>query len=466
MTGSAPCTTLAPVKPGPPIAATLFTALLALAALLTAWNTTRDPTTGGDLYLQPYLVPRAVAALHLTDVYSPRPTLAMGRWGLKKASHSDATPSERTVAHIVFLPSHPVVPTTGTPFFFAVFSLFGRCDFETFLRTYVALSLLLFAASMLAAAWLLGLEPATALGMIALAPWLCAIRSELHIVNVNLLEMGIVMGATCLLAAERLPGSAFLAGAVFALGVMFKPNIALAGVLLAVGWVADRKYPRLAMAIAGAAAGGATAFALSCLYFGTAACWIPYISSASALMHDPCNVSSGNYSVTRQVMDLMGMNVSAYILVALTLLAAIGIWRSRVRGGQSAAQARQREYLAAWLGIAVGVIASPIAWLHYYVLLIPLALYAFRPLGATDDFARTKLRQMLLLMASLALLIQLQPMHELLSISHSALTSARVHILASFALLGVGIVELYSTPSTCEPSSADPVRHAILDPVG
>ena len=59
------------------------------------------------------------------------------------------------------------------------------------------------------------------------------------------------------------------AGALFGLGVAFKPNLAFPLLTLGLGWVVLARWRKLALQATGAALGGLAALALSSAWFGS-----------------------------------------------------------------------------------------------------------------------------------------------------------------------------------------------------
>lgn len=421
--------------------ATALSALLALLSLVVTWNSCRETSGGGDLFLQPYAVPRAVAALGLTNVYDPWQRLRIGAHALKEASRPDASPRERAVAKVHLRPPHPTVDANASPFFFAVFAPFSRLDFETFFEAYVALSLSVFVAALLGLGWLLRLPLSAALAAIALFPFLSAFQAEMRVLNVNLLEIGLLTLSLCLLAL-RYKAAQFGGGLALGLGVMFKPNIAFAVLLLVFTWICNRRWRKLSAAGPGIALGMLAAFAGSSLYFASIRCWIDFVGSLDELMRNPYSTAIGNYSLTRLVMEQTGVNLSRGLLALLMGSAMIAIWMAR-RPRQPAisdgVRQRDEDYLAVSIGVAVGLAASSLAWLHYYLLLIPLMLF---PLRRDPEPEKAGPSWIVLTLVVLVMAAQMQVVDEALSVFDSPHFSAGVYGVSALLMVVIALAEL------------------------
>jgi len=170
--------------------------------------------------------------------------------------------------------------------------------------------------------------------------------------------------------------------AVLAALALCKPNILLACLALAVH-IAVRHGVRL-FGLAALPALLATAMLLivPCLYFGSWTVWqewyrFVYGSNPRMLVR---SIESGNYSTPLVVSSWLGADIAIVCVVVLAVVVAslLPILRPPAGSRTPLAAARwalrrlfDNPHAAVALGILLTTAASPLSWVHYYVLLLP-----------------------------------------------------------------------------------------------
>src|SRR5262249_37045408 len=120
---------------------------------------------------------------------------------------------------------------------------------------------------------------------------------------------------------------------------------------------------------AGLAAAVALGVVVSATYFGRLGIWIDFARSLPrTLSPGTYTIDTGNFSAAALI---AGSSASALGAVLLIVLTAGGIWLAlRASRGQSIDLLKEAFFFAGW-GAGTVLLSSPLAWLHYYMLLLP-----------------------------------------------------------------------------------------------
>jgi cbb3-type cytochrome oxidase subunit 3 len=249
----------------------------------------------------------------------------------------------------------------------------------------------------------------------------------------------------------------FFSGAVLGLSLMFKPNVVFIIILLGAWWIMNRKHRKLTHVFSGIATGSVFAFIISSVFFGTPACWLGWIKVVRHLMKDyylPINI--GNTSLPMIIEEWSGYHISGQISTFLTagiLLASIVVvWMATRReekstpmegSDQASNDMEFREtVLLAGLGLTIFLLSSRLVWVHYKLLIIPLALYL---LGADKkEFISAEWANMIykLLAVVAVLVIATLPVEPLYSFT-SHMQRAFIAYLGMMTLFVMGLLELF-----------------------
>ena len=364
-------------------------AVLAAIVVAQAWRRI-DRSPGIDYYAA-WAASRAVAEARVEDPWSAAGRDRMGRWAARHAFAADAPPRERGAAAPVLAANRGTLPTAGTPFFFAVLGTLSVGDYEADYVFFSLASLCLYAASVLWLCRQLGCEPAPSLVALSVLvglfdPWLSGER----VANVQALQLALVAALPAAMSARMPRLGAAAAGALLAAGVAFKPNLLPVALPVLVALLLRRRFQPLLAAAAGAAAGAAAAFASSALFFGRGSCWREWARILPELVRPPYDVAMGNCALPIVVRELTGLD-AAGLLIAVALAGLVAFEAAtrpaRAPAGEGPGPAREELVALAGLGGALLLLTARLAWLHYFVLAVPLLLYVLRPAGRAGTAA-------------------------------------------------------------------------------
>jgi hypothetical protein len=356
-------------------AATVAALALALLAIRASWVRWRG-SDAMDFY-QFWLVGQAAGQPGVGNVYSPAERRHLGAVGWELANRPEASPGQRIAAS-----RRLVLETYSTPFLYAVFNALGTGDYEIDYAIYQALSL----AAAAVGAGLLALafgHPAggALLAVAAVFALLGPQASDARVGNVNQLQLGWL---ALLLGLLRLPerhARDFVTGVLAGALVAFKPNLLFAEALLLCAWLLHGRRHTLSWHLLGAALGGAAAVCAASAFFGTPGVWLQWLSALRGMGAElDLPLRQGNDSLARLLFETTGVDVAFSLTLVFAGAALAALWAARPRAG---APDRERDFevdvLALCSGIAISLLGARLAWLHYFLLLVPALLHAFRP---------------------------------------------------------------------------------------
>lgn len=206
------------------------------------------------------------------------------------------------------------------------------------------------------------------------------IASDIGNANINLIQLGLLSVA---ITAGIAPLSSryasiryFIAGALFALCFMLKPTTFFVPFFLFAYKGFRKEWSSLAYGLSGVVAGSAFSVVMSSLVIGTFSCWWQWIHKNSAMSIDP--VVDSNFSLPAILLYLTGNSFSIPVLATGLLLV---VYRAaKFMSAECKAEiSASIEYRLAAAGGLVWLICMPLAWIHYYVLAIPMLLWIMSP---------------------------------------------------------------------------------------
>lgn len=386
-----------------------------------------------DFY-QFWVVGQAARVPGTGDVWSQSERERLGREWYQAALREQPEGGTRPVGKRSMAASRrQVLETYSTPWLYAAFGALASGSYEVDLRRFQLLSLVALALAALALARTAGLawEPALLLVCLVVG-WFAPTASDTQVGNVNRLQLALVALYLWLGARARSPGAEVLAGGVLGLAAMFKPNLAFVVLALGLGWVLLGRWRKLARRAAGIALGALAAFVLGSLWFGSAGAWRQWSAVLGELMGEYDHaLSRGNFALARLLDDYAGFERGGLLTMVFLGLLAGALWLRR--GRRSAFVPVQEDLLLAGLGGALSLLTAKLAWLHYFLLALPLSIALLAPSvgGATRALAALGL-----------LLIALEPFKDLFRLDGTEPACAALVCAGTLLLFLLGLLEL------------------------
>ena len=354
-----------------------------------------------DFY-QFWVVGRAVGEHRARDVYSDAERKRLGElaWNdamaAQSASATPAVPSKRILA----AQQRQVLETYSTPWMYTLFGIASSGDYDADQARFQAFSTLVFLLAIAAIGRLLDHSwLAIAVGAwFFTSRWFKPFSDELIAGNVNRLQIAFLALFAWTASRARWKHAQLFSGFVLGAAILFKPNLAIVAVVLAIGWSAARCYSTLAQEALGMAAGALFAFAVSCAYFGSVQVWSDWIRTIPELLSQGAS-AGGNYAFSRLLYDCVGMSASGstafglfvrMLPIELLVLVAIALVRARSRQRMDVEHEIERtdgrardgaafDLVLVGLGATISVLTTDLVWLHYYLLCVPLSIVLLRP---------------------------------------------------------------------------------------
>jgi hypothetical protein len=284
------------------------------------------------------------------------------------------------------------VSVTGSPLVYALVGLTASGAYDKDLGRFTVASWLCLLAAIIILCRLLQFSPVSTLLAVGLfTSSFEPILSDMRVANLNQIQL---LSLACfLLFITR--SRDVLAGLTLGIGVLLKPNLVVVAFLSALVSLADRDYRKLTRLLLGMCLAALLSVAISVSYFGRPAMWWDFIWSLPQHLASSFPIEDGNVGLTVLLFRIVHREVAPYIFVILMAIVSIVFFRTRPDrarnvasapslGTDESARSIHRMFVVVGLGCAVMLMSSRLAWLHYYVLLIPLELYLIRPLGRGD----------------------------------------------------------------------------------
>ena len=265
------------------------------------------------------------------------------------------------------------------PLFLSVFRVFSTDNYERDYRWFLAVSLVCFFTAVYVLGRIVGfsvlfaLVTASALGFV-----LGAEVSTLDVGNVNNIQLALVV-AFLLLQLRSSTWADVASGAVLALGIAFKPNIALLALAIGLTWAGCRLWRKTLTVGAGFALGALLALGLSAMLLSSSA-WRNWLAVVPELLGSVQPLEYGNIAVSAIILEQWDFDSSLILiavgLVALAAAALRPLWA--LHPAPADAPAFDRTFLGVASGSALIMLSSRLVWEHYVVLAMPALLLVVR----------------------------------------------------------------------------------------
>ena len=334
------------------------------------------------LWSVPHAVARLPPAAQVPDIYTSAVQRDMGALLLEEARGLPRDSPQVRATQITASLYDGRVDATGTPFVYAIVGLLSSPDFagDAAVFQFVSAVCFLIALGLLLRTLRFPLWSAV-LALVFFGLEFTPIRADVRVGNINQLQL-LTLALFIVLSTKGRP---LVAGLALGFGAALKPNllpVAIAALLFA---LAARDYRRLTRTMTGLLTAIAIAVAIGATYFGSLVAWGDFVRSVPATLGQGYPLENGNYGLAELLSTVTTLPV-AQTIVALAVGVVIMVTVIRRRRGSDAngSAAFHDSFLAAGVGIALMLLASRLAWLHYYALTIPAALYLLRPTDAAS----------------------------------------------------------------------------------
>lgn len=426
--------------------------LLIVVAIRGFWLASVIPAPGIDYY-QFWLVGQAERRAEIADIYSSQGRDQLLQIG--KQLRSEAPDSRRLAAAVDYRKN---IETFSTPFLYLAVHSIATGRYNVDFKTFQGLGL---ACMGLAIALLCRMRrlPWTTAGLVLLTLLTCsdALAVNAQVGNVNTFQVGAIALYLWLLRGPPSISRQVVSGVVLGALIMLKPTLGLVAPFVCIGWAARGEWRRIVHHCAGVVLGSLAAMVASSIFLGSAGAWLEWLSALSYLEQArERSVRLGNFCISRLASELGAPDISLPLLGTSVLATAFVTWvanRVRVTGpatdqpnktGGAGMQTYDRDYLAVALGCATSVVAFRLVWLHYYLLLAPLAIYLLRPISPLAlPVGSPRWERFRMSLIGLAIVAVLGGPMQILPFSGNVYVLATSFSLGAMMLMLIGLVELY-----------------------
>jgi hypothetical protein len=337
-------------------------ALCALYALASFWRQ-NERAAGLDFYI--YFVAGQLAGRDdVANIYDAEVQARIGEEYFARAQQSSSELRKYDAGR------RRRLDLVSSPFLYSTLRWVSR-DYDRALTQYHVFLLACFAGGVLLLCRSVRLSWAASLFLLAaLLLWYRGFEADLRVGNVNSIQLAVMAVFVWLSERARSSASATRAGLPwFVLGLLiaFKPNLLLVPLFFVVARLTRREQRRLAIELAYGAAGVATAVVVAAVTYGPRV-WLQWVSAANAFYHRLPTRMERNVTPALSWFHQYGEWLSYVLAIALVLVVCVAIARSK----------KDDPPLLAGLGIAIYLLAANVVWLHYMVLVVPIAVALMR----------------------------------------------------------------------------------------
>lgn len=263
---------------------------------------------------------------------------------------------------------------SGTPFLYAVFRAASTGDYSHDQFWFRLFQLIATGLGIYVWARVFGHGPTLALlAVVLFTVGFEPLRSSLRAGNLGQLQL--LLLALCAVIPRRRNGGLgeVAVGCMLGLAVMFKPNLAACALMFLVVRVVDQRWRALTHSVGGLALGSGCAALFTSVVAGSHATWPHWLALLGEFLDSPPTIAQGNYSLAGMLAPWLGDATSPVLLLGGVCACALLLgWRARIAPG---ADPRRCDALALALGCVITLLSAPVAWLHYYQLAVPVALF-------------------------------------------------------------------------------------------
>lgn len=421
--------------------------LLAVYSVLNAFNY-GNKWVGMDFY-QFWAVGQAVSSMDLENIYG---NLDRTRIGTEMAHRG--TIDSNASRHQSVAKRRPVLETYSSPLLYTFLGLFRFGSYETAFQVYRIFSLLCGLLAVTVLCRLLGYSRLETLAVIALfTGWFEPFFCELRVLNVNLLQLGLLAMLCWIMSNQRYEWLDISIGFVVGLLVMFKLNTLFVGVMLFFWYAFHRLLGKVLRMAAGAFASILFFGAISAWFFGSVDPWVDWVGSLASLPDEIITPRHGNYSLTIIIADLTGVDLSMVMLPLFFLFSVIFLWTicNDQRSNHDAVAREDNGIMIVGLGCLIYLIGARLVWLHYYLLSIPSILSLLRLYAISPSTGSRRLHLRMLLLVFAIVLLSLNPLLTTLKL-RTDIPASVMCVSATLVLFSLTLYELWRWGSIGESS--------------
>lgn len=348
-----------------------------LFAMLVGSHRTASKSAGIDFY-QFWVGGHVAWAGQGGDLYSPSGRERLGR------QYVDSAVLAGDRARITASQSRTVLATYSTPLLYATFGLFSTKDYSGDLSRYRYLELFAFVVASTAFARLFGVGwTAVLAALVCLIYRFQPLGSELRVGNVGCIQfLGLSIYALLQVCPYRRLGN-LIGGTVLGLLFAFKPNLVFLAPPLLLEFYRRGHALEFFEQATGSLLGVGFAVIASSWLLGSFDCWLQFFDSLRLLPENLIQVDQGNIAPVALLQELGMAHAGIAVTFAATILLGVGVlvaWRSPPENTGSSCRYPPVSFASILaLGCLLVVLLPELAWLHYFVLVVPAMFWTLAP---------------------------------------------------------------------------------------
>jgi glycosyl transferase family 87 len=375
-----------------PRSSSLRTVLVLSCLLLvySVWSGWADATQTRTVdFLTFWSVPQALNRQSIPNIYTLEGQRTLASATVNLARSSSASDLQRRTTAAVLELYNGRIDTTASPLLYSLIGVLSSGNYLTDQKRFLFACMSAFVLSILVLARLLKFSLLETVLFLLFLFWNYEpFLSDIRVGNVNELQLFALVLFIFFMARSRPFSAGFIVGA----STTFKPTALLVLVLAFIASVADKDFRSVLRLFLGSFVAAVSLVALSAVYFGNSAMWLDFLHSLpNTLQGSHYSLESGNLSLAAL---LFGAATSRAVIVPIVLVSVL-CWllfstTGHVNQGRADRFRLHTAFCVAGCGSAITLLSSPLVWLHYYLLLLPLLLYVARHTPDSQLFSNSK----------------------------------------------------------------------------
>lgn len=300
--------------------------------------------------------------------------------------------------------------SAATPFFYAALSILISNDYDSDLAIFQVLSTLLFFLMIyVLGRYLRNVIPVVLLMISFICLFYTPFRHDIEVANLARIQTGLFVGSLLILGIFNNRFGFLLCGLILGLSIALKPNGIGIPIVLTIVWFFKRNFNKIIFVTSGICLGSLIGITYSSIYFGSMDCWAHWGQAVLTLQKDPLPGGFRNVSLSLLITRHVGIDVSSFILVGLTLSVILSCYYATKKRNDDYPNLTAKGVIEDLWGMGAGLLlifmSFNVIWDHYLLLLTPVIITLISPIGTHIQCINDKYEMRLNMIGGLILFI-------------------------------------------------------------
>lgn len=362
--------------------------IIFINCILLYWVHTRDKYKV-DLFTL-WAVPQVIAAKNIDNIYSKIGQRELGHEIINQTKSPDVPRWQKRFSAQVVNFYKGRIDSTATPFLYSLTAIFAKTpDYNSVRIGFNIFTFICFAFSIFLLCRMTGFSMIYSFLIFSIfSSFFTPVISDLGVGNLSQIQLFILTSYIFFAKSDNFLSIIF-SGVILGFGIVLKPNILMVLVLAIILYLFSAYFKKLLSLIIGVISACAVCVWYGSSYFGNYSIWYKFLESLRKTLDLSYPIEHGNFSFVSLLYYFTKKNFSfAVLLITLIIfliLVLISLKKSSLCPDETVIKNEHREknlteaFSIVGIGCLIMLLSAPLAWIHYYVLLIPIIIFLFRP---------------------------------------------------------------------------------------